>query len=58
MNLASRLCSEAVHGEILVDKRSIELLGEDSKGHRLMPGEALQLKGFQKPVQSYTLSAA
>ena len=58
VNLASRLCSEAAHGEILVDARSIELLGEGSKGHRLMPGEALQLKGFQHPVQSYTLSAA
>ena len=58
VNLASRLCSEATHGEILVDKRSIELLGEGSKAHRLLPGEALQLKGFQMPVQSYTLSAA
>ncbi len=58
VNLASRLCSEAMHGEILVDKRSIELLGEGSKVHRLMPGEALQLKGFHKPIQSYTLSAA
>ncbi len=58
VNLASRLCSEAAHGEILVDARSIELLGEGSKGHRLMAGEALQLKGFQHPVQSYTLSAA
>jgi len=58
VNLASRLCSEATHGEILVDKRSIELLGEASTSHRLLPGEALQLKGFQQPVQSYTLSAA
>jgi class 3 adenylate cyclase len=58
VNLASRLCSEAAHGEILVDARSIELLGEASKGHRLAPGEALQLKGFQHPVQSYTLAAA
>ena len=58
VNLASRLCSEAMHGEILVDKRSIELLGEGSKAHRLLPGEALQLKGFHKPVQSYTLSVA
>ena len=23
-----------------------------------MPGEALQLKGFHQPIQSYTLSAA
>jgi class 3 adenylate cyclase len=58
VNLASRLCSEAAHGEILVDARSIELLGEASKSHRLTPGEALQLKGFQQPVQSYSLAAA
>lgn len=58
VNLASRLCSEAMHGEILVDKRTIELLGEESKLHRLIPGEALKLKGFQQPVQSYALAAA
>jgi class 3 adenylate cyclase len=59
VNLASRLCAEAAHGEILVDGRSIELLGEEAKrSHRLLPGEALKLKGFQQPVQSYTLAAA
>ena len=58
VNLASRLCSEAMHGEILVDARTIELLGEESKRHRLIPGEALKLKGFQQPVQSYALAAA
>ena len=36
----------------------IELLGEESKRHRLIPGEALKLKGFQQPVQSYALAAA
>jgi class 3 adenylate cyclase len=59
VNLASRLCSEAAHGEILVDARSIELLGEEAaRQHRLLPGETLKLKGFQQPVQSYTLAAA
>ena len=58
VNLASRLCSEAMHGEILVDARTIELLGEESKSHRLIPGEALKLKGFQQPVQSYALATA
>jgi class 3 adenylate cyclase len=57
VNLASRLCSEAEHGEILLDAQTIELLGEAAKGQRLVPGEALQLKGFQKPVQSYSLAA-
>jgi class 3 adenylate cyclase len=58
VNLASRLCSEAAHGEVLVDARTIELLGEAAQGHRVLPGEALQLKGFQQPVQSYTLVPA
>jgi class 3 adenylate cyclase len=58
VNLASRLCAEAAHGEVLVDLRSIELLGEAAQRQQLRPGEALQLKGFQQPVQSYTLAAA
>ncbi|MEO8145563.1 MAG: adenylate/guanylate cyclase domain-containing protein [Betaproteobacteria bacterium] len=58
VNLASRLCSEAAHGEVLIDARTIELLGEGSKTHQLIPGEALKLKGFQHPVQSYALAAA
>ena len=58
VNLAARLCSEAEHGEVLVDPRTIELLGDEAKRERLTPGEALKLKGFQQPVQSYTLAAA
>jgi len=58
VNLASRLCSEAAHGEILIDGRTIELLGDEAQRHQLRPGEALQLKGFQQPVQSYTLAPA
>ncbi len=58
VNLASRLCAEAAHGEILVDTRTIELLGAEAERHALRPGEALRLKGFQQPVQSYTLAAA
>ena len=58
VNLASRLCSEAAPGEVLVDARTIELLGEETQRRELRPGEALQLKGFVQPVQSYTLAAA
>ncbi len=58
VNLASRLCAEAAHGEILIDGRSIELLGAEANSHKLLPGEALKLKGFQQPVQSYTLAPA
>ena len=58
VNLASRLCSEAAHGEVLIDARTIELLGAEAGRGELRPGETLRLKGFQQPVQSYTLAAA
>ena len=58
VNLASRLCGEAEPGEILIDSHTIELLGAEPKHPGLRPGEALTLKGFQQPVQSYTLAAA
>ncbi len=58
VNLASRLCAEAAHGEVLVDPRTIELLGEEVRRPELRLGESLRLKGFQQPVQSYTLAAA
>jgi class 3 adenylate cyclase len=58
VNLASRLCAEAAHAEVLVDPRTIELLGEEVRRPELRLGESLKLKGFQQPVQSYTLAAA
>jgi class 3 adenylate cyclase len=58
VNLASRLCSEAAHGEILADLRTLELLESESQRAELRPGETLQLKGFPRPVQSYVLAAA
>jgi len=59
VNLASRLCAEAAAGEILVDGRTLEMLSEEARRrHALQPGETLRLKGFQQPVQSYTLAAA
>jgi len=58
VNLASRLCSEAANSEVLVDSRTLELLGGTAERVQLQPGEPLQLKGFQQPVQSYTLAPA
>jgi adenylate cyclase len=57
VNLASRLCAEAAHGEVLVDARTIELLEAAAQRDELRPGEALRLKGFAQPVQSYVLAA-
>lgn len=58
VNLASRLCSEAAHGEVLVDARTMEMLDTGAPSGELRPGEALLLKGFEQPVQSYVLAAA
>lgn len=59
VNLASRLCSEAAHGEVLVDERTCELAGQQgATGVQLATGQSLQLKGFALPVQSYLLQAA
>jgi class 3 adenylate cyclase len=58
VNLASRLCAEASHGEVLVDARTPELLDPETQRAHLRPGESLALKGFQKPVQSYVLAPA
>lgn len=58
VNLSARLCGEALHGEILVDSRTRELLGSDADLSELTPGELLTLKGFASPVQSYVLLPA
>ncbi len=52
VNLASRLCAEAAHGEVLLDQRTTELLGVNGE---LEAGAALSLKGFAQPVPSYRL---
>ena len=57
VNLASRLCSEAAHGEVLIDQRTSELLDAASKSEFLRRGEALTLKGYEQPVQSYLVAA-
>ena len=58
VNLASRLCSEAEHGEVLADERTRELLDAPSREHELRKGEPLRLKGYEQPVQSYVLAPA
>ena len=58
VNLASRMCSEAEHAEVLVDSRTNELLDALARERELRPGEVLRLKGYEQPVQSYVLAAA
>ncbi|HUE39522.1 MAG TPA: adenylate/guanylate cyclase domain-containing protein [Candidatus Binatia bacterium] len=55
VNLASRLCARADDGQILVDQRTVGLLGDRSAHYRLEPLEAIELKGLAKPVPAYLL---
>jgi adenylate cyclase len=53
VNLASRLCEQAQHGEILVDRRTVELAGD----HGLSVRAPLEVKGFTDPVPNFALAA-
>lgn len=54
VNLASRLCEQALHGEILIDGRTMELAGDVVLESR----PAVAIKGFAEPVSLYALPAA
>jgi len=56
VNLASRLCSEAAHAEVLVDERTRELVGAERSGAELVSSAPLKLKGYAQPVRSYLLA--
>ena len=56
VNLASRLCSEAADGEILVDERTRELIGAGGSRGELVSSGPLKLKGYAHPVRSYLLA--
>ena len=47
VNLASRLCSAAEGGEVLIDERTMQILGNHVATLPLPPK---QLKGFDQPV--------
>lgn len=54
VNLASRLCEQALHGEILIDGRTRDLAGDLALEARL----PLDIKGFPEPVPLYAMPAA
>jgi adenylate cyclase len=56
VNLAARLCSEAQHGEILIDERTAELAGAAAGSYALTPGPPLSLKGYAQPVPHYVMA--
>ena len=49
VNLASRLCSEAAHGEVLVAERTRRLVEASALGRELTLGESLALAGISDP---------
>lgn len=51
VNLASRLCGEAQNGEILIDRRTVALAGED--GLEIRP--PITVKGLVDPVSHFAL---
>lgn len=53
VNLASRLCEQAQHREVLIAERTVELAGAAG----LMAREALTAKGFAEPVRVWSLPA-
>jgi adenylate cyclase len=53
VNLASRLCAEAQHGQILVDRRTRATLPDD---WTVTPVGPLSLKGFAQPVPAFALT--
>ena len=56
VNLASRLCSEAAHAEVLVDARTVELVGAERSDGELVSSAPRKLKGYTQPVHSYVLA--
>ncbi|MGH7898650.1 MAG: adenylate/guanylate cyclase domain-containing protein, partial [Candidatus Binatia bacterium] len=53
VNLASRLCDRAESGQVLVDQRSVGLIGEDPDGVVFRQLDEVELKGFSRPVVVY-----
>ncbi|MGI8774494.1 MAG: adenylate/guanylate cyclase domain-containing protein [Actinomycetota bacterium] len=55
VNLASRLCDEAVEGEVLMDRRARLAITSE---HEVEPIDPKTIKGFRDPVPVFRLSSA
>jgi adenylate cyclase len=56
VNLASRLCAESAHAQVLVDERTREIVGGQRAGVELVASPPLRLKGYAEPVRGYYLA--
>ena len=54
VNLASRLCNHAGHGQIVIAESTRDLLTNDALKSGLQPQPATQLKGFDQPIISFS----
>lgn len=52
VNLASRLCEQAAHGEILVDERTVQIAGRSDWLLR----NSVDIKGFKQPIPIYAVA--
>ena len=55
VNLAARLCDRAETGTILVDQRTVGLVGDDVAEGVLQRLDAIELKGVARPVTVYAV---
>ena len=55
VNLASRLCGEAAHAEVLLDERTSEMADQSALPAQLQARGPLKLKGFASPVAHFAL---
>ena len=54
VNLAARLASHAGSGQILVDHRTVGLVGNNYQLCRFEPIGSAELKGFARPVELFS----
>jgi len=57
VNLAARLSSHAESGQVLVDPRTVGLMGEDGELCRFESIGSTELKGFARPVELFSARA-
>jgi adenylate cyclase len=57
VNLAARLCALAEPGQILVDQRTVGLVGDNGDAYRFEKLDPVTLKGFTRPVNVFAVGA-
>jgi class 3 adenylate cyclase len=58
VNLAARLCDRAESGAVLVDQRTVGLVGDGPRGFPFETLDPVELKGFSRPVAIFAIGEA